>query len=69
MKPLSPREQELIELLVQGCTRKEAAQKLGISVRTANNYLTNVQRKACKPTLLSAITFVVANGMVMVNSA
>lgn len=42
---LTPREVELLELLVQGHTNREAAGRLGISIRTVENHRSNLQGK------------------------
>lgn len=42
---LSPREQEILQLLVQGKTVKEAAADLGISFHTADEYIRSVYTK------------------------
>ena len=69
MKPLSPRECQVIELLVGGLTRKEVAERLGISPRTVDYYLRQVQFKTLQPTILSAVSFVLIKGIVLPNSA
>ncbi len=69
MKALSPRECEVIQLLVGGLTRKEVACRLGVSMRTVTCYLSRVRAKTEMPTILSAVAYVVKNGMVLVNSA
>lgn len=38
---LSPQEHRLVALLAEGCTNKEAAQKLGLSEKTVKNYLSS----------------------------
>lgn len=42
---LTPREVEVLELLVQGHTNREAAGLLGISIRTVENHRSNLQGK------------------------
>ncbi len=42
---LSPREQETLELLLQGFTEKEIAAKLGVTPRSAHQYVTIIYRK------------------------
>ncbi len=69
MKPLSPREQQVVELLVVGLTQKEISCRLGISTRSVSSYLYRVQMKTEQPTMLSAVVFVLMKGLVLVNSA
>jgi len=48
---LSPREEELLSLLSQGLSNREAAERLGISVKTVESHLENLKRKlGCKST-------------------
>jgi DNA-binding NarL/FixJ family response regulator len=42
---LSPREQEVLELLAQGCSNKEIADKLFISIETVTWHLRNIYTK------------------------
>ena len=44
-KPLSPREQEIIELCVQGLTNQAIAAKLGLSLGTVNTYWLRIRMK------------------------
>jgi DNA-binding CsgD family transcriptional regulator len=69
IRPLSEREQAVIEMLISGMTPKEVALSLGISRRTVSSYVYRVQIKTRQRTMLSAIAYVVANGLVMTNSA
>ncbi len=42
---LSPQEKKIIGLIAEGCTNKEAAQRLGLSEKTVKNYLSTVFEK------------------------
>lgn len=42
---LSPQETRIIALIAEGCTNKEAAQKLGLSEKTVKNYLSTAFEK------------------------
>ena len=42
---MSPREVECLKLTANGCTSEEIATRLGLSVHTANQYLTNSSQK------------------------
>jgi DNA-binding CsgD family transcriptional regulator len=42
---LSPREREVVQLLAEARTSKEAAAKLGVSVKTVDAHRANVMRK------------------------
>jgi DNA-binding NarL/FixJ family response regulator len=39
---LTPREQQVLQLLAQGCENREIAHSLGISERTVKNHITNI---------------------------
>ena len=43
--PLSPREMEVLELIVRGKSNKEIARQLGISSQTVKNHLSSILRK------------------------
>ena len=43
--PLTDRERDVVDLLAQGCCRKEVAASLGISVHTVNKHLQHAQTK------------------------
>ena len=45
LTPLSQREMEVLEYLVQGASNKVIAANLGISQRTVKNHMTNIMRK------------------------
>jgi LuxR family maltose regulon positive regulatory protein len=45
IKPLNKREMEIIRLIADGCSNKEIAQKLYISVRTVKYYTTSIYTK------------------------
>jgi DNA-binding CsgD family transcriptional regulator len=45
MKRLSPRESEMLEMLVGGTRQQQAAGMLGISASTAAMYMTRARRK------------------------
>ncbi len=42
---LSPQEKRIIALIAEGCTNKEAAQKLGLAEKTVKNYLSTAFEK------------------------
>ncbi len=45
LSSLSPQERRIVALIAEGCTNKEAAQKLGLSEKTVKNYLSTVFEK------------------------
>jgi DNA-binding NarL/FixJ family response regulator len=60
----SPREQEILELLVQGKTVKEAAADLGISFHTADEYIRSVYGKLHVRSRSSAVAKAVSERLV-----
>ena len=42
---LAPREQQVLELLCEGCYYKEIAKKLGISISTVGTYVKRIYEK------------------------
>jgi DNA-binding NarL/FixJ family response regulator len=61
---LSPREQEILQLLVQGKTIKEAASQLGIGFYTADEYIRGVYEKLHVHSRGSAIAKAIQEGLV-----
>jgi DNA-binding CsgD family transcriptional regulator len=45
-EPLTPREREVALLAGAGATSREVAARLGVSVRTVDNHLASIYRKA-----------------------
>jgi len=45
MKPLTRREQQVLELIAMGNTNKEIGLKLGISEQTVKNHVNSIYRK------------------------
>jgi DNA-binding NarL/FixJ family response regulator len=60
---LSPREQEILQLLVQGKTVKEAAADLGISFHTADEYIRTVYTKLQVHTRGGAVAKAIKEGL------
>ena len=62
--PLSVREMEIIQLVVEGKSNKEAASILGISTRTAENHRARVMHKLGLRSLSDLVRYAVRNKMV-----
>lgn len=60
---LTPREREVMNLIVQGASNKEAAQILDISPRTVEIYRATVMRKMDAPNLPDLVRKAIAIGM------
>ena len=62
--PLTTREREVIQLLAEGKSNKEVADRLGISTRTAEGHRSEVMRKLKLGSLAELIRFAIRNGIV-----
>jgi DNA-binding NarL/FixJ family response regulator len=60
---LSPREQEVLRLIAQGCTSKEIAGKLFISVATVETHRTNLMTKLGVRNVASLVLYAFQNGL------
>ncbi len=62
--PLSAREREVIQLLAQGHSNKEAARLLGISVKTVETHRTNLMRKLELHSITELVRYAIRLGLV-----
>ena len=62
--PLSPRETEILELLAQGFTKKEAADKMGNSFHTVSFHVRGIFEKLESPNLAAAIAKAIRQGLI-----
>jgi DNA-binding NarL/FixJ family response regulator len=60
---LSRREIEIFRLVVSGCSSKEVARRLCISVKTVETHRTNMNRKLAVRTTADLVRFAVAHGI------
>ncbi len=61
---LTVREREVIQLLAEGKSNKEVADRLGISARTAEGHRSEIMRKLKLGSLAEMIRFAIRNGIV-----
>ena len=61
---LSPREQEVLQLLTEGLTNKEIANKLGIAENTVKNHLKNILGKLHLANRVQAATLALQKGLI-----
>ena len=54
---LTPRETEVAELLAGGCSWKEAADSLAISIRTVEQHVEKIHSKAGFPSTIQCVLF------------
>lgn len=62
--PLSPREREIIQLLAEGKSNKEVADKLGISFATARTHRNNIMQKLHCHSVSDLIHYAIRNKMI-----
>ena len=60
---LTPREREIFALVVSGCSNKDAAQRLELSVETVKHRLTSVFDKVGVSSRLELALFAAAHGL------
>jgi len=58
------REREIIQLLAEGCSNKEVAAKLGISLKTAETHRSSIMRKLSLGSLSDLVRYAIRNGFV-----
>jgi DNA-binding NarL/FixJ family response regulator len=63
-EPLSPRERELLQLIAEGKTTKEAAELLGISTKTAESHRTRIMQKLNIHETASLVRYAIRIGLV-----
>lgn len=61
---LTPREREIVQLLAEGKTSREAALVLGISIKTAETHRANIMRKLEVHSLSEVVRYAVKNHIV-----
>ncbi len=61
---LTAREREVVQLLAEGKSNKEVADRLGISARTAEGHRSEIMRKLKLSSLAELVRFAVRNGIV-----
>jgi DNA-binding CsgD family transcriptional regulator len=63
-KRLTPRELEILHLLVEGNTSKEVGASLGISAKTAETHRANVMRKLSMHSISELVRYAIKNEIV-----
>lgn len=67
--PLTERELEILQLIVDGYTNKEIAQALYISEKTVKNHVTNLLRKLDLSDRTQAAVYAIRTGLAVINEA
>jgi DNA-binding NarL/FixJ family response regulator len=63
-EPLTPREREVVQLLAEGKTSKEAATILGISARTAETHRASIMRKLHLESFSDLVRYAIRNSII-----
>ena len=66
---LTPRQREILALVAGGCTNKDAAQQLKLSVETLKHHITNIFDKVGVSSRLELAIFAVAHGLIEASPA
>ena len=61
---LTPREREIVQLVAEGRSTKEVADKLGISPKTAETHRTNIMRKLNIHSVSDLVRYAIRNKLV-----
>jgi DNA-binding NarL/FixJ family response regulator len=61
---LTRRERQIVALLLEGCTNKSIAARLGVSDQTVKNQLSALYQKAGVSGRLALVMFALRNGLV-----
>lgn len=61
---LSPREREVLQLIAEGSSTRDAALRLGISAKTAETHRTNIMRKLDLHSVADLVRFAIRNNIV-----
>jgi two-component system response regulator NreC len=61
---LTPRERDIVRLLAEGCSNKEIASSLGISIRTAETHRATLMRKLSITSLAALVRYAIRNNII-----
>ena len=61
---VTPREREIVQLLAEGKSNKEVAERLGISVRTAETHRASILRKLNLDSVASLVRYAIRNKII-----
>jgi len=61
---LTPREREIVQLVAEGRSTKELADRLGISPKTAETHRTNIMRKLNVHSVSEVVRYAIRNKLV-----
>jgi DNA-binding CsgD family transcriptional regulator len=62
--PLTPREREVLQLVAEGRTSKEAASVLGVSIKTAESHRTRIMTKLDIHETAGLVRYAIRRGLI-----
>lgn len=65
-RPLTKREKEIVRLVAMGYKNREAAERLGISVKTIETHRANIMNKMALRNLAELIHYAIRTGLITV---
>jgi DNA-binding NarL/FixJ family response regulator len=65
--PLSPREEEILQLVARGNSNREIARELGLSDQTVKNHITSVLRKLAANDRTQAVVLAIQKGFIKIS--
>jgi len=66
---LTPRQIEVLQLVAEGLTNREIAERLGLSERTVDRHVSDTLARIDAPTRAAAAAFAIAHGLIILRSA
>jgi DNA-binding NarL/FixJ family response regulator len=60
---LTAREREVVQLLAEGCSNKDVARRLGISIKTAETHRSNIMRKLDLHSVTELVRYAIRNNI------
>ncbi len=66
-EPLTEREREVLQLIAEGFTNRNIAEKLGVSVKTVDNHRTNLMVKLGIHDTAGLVRYAIAHGLVSID--
>ena len=64
---ITPRDAQVLKLLVQGCSNKEIASQLGVGVRTVETHRERIMKKLNIRSVAGLTKFAISQGLVSIN--
>jgi RNA polymerase sigma factor (sigma-70 family) len=66
---LTPRQIEVLQLVAEGLTNREIAQRLGLSERTVDRHVSDTLTRIDVPTRAAATAFAISHGLIVLPPA